>query len=475
MNLKIFKLKDKPIAFQISVIIGLVLGLSAVIFSVVMPFVIRDKITKERYQRVAENQEFLLSNFEYPYIDQSFVPPKKIDSEHFGDKEHGPPIKFSRIIRHFYLDVDKDKVTGDFNQEVLNGIKEKALKQEKKIKSYTYELSDSQIIYYLVRKISNNESQKGYLVSYVHTYYRDTLFQEVFNGIMRSLIIVLFLSWLASIFVAKYLTKSLRDLNKEVKKIAKKEWDNPIEIKRKDEIGEVAQNIDWMRKQLLIRDKNQQNFLQEISHEIKTPIMVLRGYIQSMQDGIYPKKDLDGTLNAMEAESFKMENRLKSLINVTKINFISHQKLNKEKFPLNDCLKRRMERLSWRRSGVNWTITVPNLEYYGDQEKLTVALENIIDNQFKFASSIIKVEMEVKENNLKIEAEKRVLIKFWNDGPEIEPEKIEDIFNKFNKGKSGEYGLGLAISKIIIEAHGGEIWAINEEGGVSFYLELPFK
>ena len=474
MITKIFSFKDKPIAFQIWLIIGLVLGLSAVVFSIVMPIIIRDKITKERYNRVEENQEFLLSNFEYPYIDQSFSPPSKINSEEFRNKESGPPIEFSRIIRHFYLETATNKIVGNFDQEVLTGIKEKAFQQEKKLKSYTYELSDSQIIYYLVRKISNNE-REGYLISYVHTYYRDTLFQEVFNGMMHSLLIVLFLSWIASIFVAKYLTKSLRFLNKEVKKIAKNEWNNPIIVDRDDEIGEVAQNIEWMRKQLLIRDKNQQNFLQEVSHEIKTPIMVLRGYIQSMQDGIYPKGDLDGTLEAMEEESFKMEKRLKSLINITKMDFISRKNLNKETFSLDQCLKQKMERLSWRRKDINWTITSSDLDYYGDHEKLAVALENIIDNQFKFSSSIIKVEMEEKNNNLKTDSKKSVLIKFWNDGPKIEAEDIGNIFDKFNKGESGEYGLGLSITKIIIEAHSGKIWAVNEDDGVSFYVELPLK
>jgi two-component system sensor histidine kinase CssS len=439
-----------------------------------MPFVIRDKITEERYNRVEENQEFLLSNFEYPYIDQSFSPPSKPESENFKRKESGPPIEFSRIIRHFYLKADTNKIVGDFDQEVLTGVKEKVLGQEEKLKSYTYELTDSQIIYYLVRKISNSD-QEGYLISYVHTYYRDSLFQEVFKGMMRFLLIVLFISWIASIFVAKYLTKSLRKLNKEVKKIARQEWNNPIKIDRDDEIGEVAKNIDWMRKQLLIRDENQQNFLQEISHEIKTPIMVLRGYIQSMQDGIYPKGDLDGTLSAMEAESFRMEKRLKSLIDITKMDFISRKNLDKDYFSLNQCLRKKMERLSWRQKDVNWTIAVNNFKYYGDQEKLAVALENIIDNQFKFSLSTIKVEMKEKNNKLNADAKKSVLIKFWNDGPKIKAEDIENIFDKFSKGDSGEYGLGLSITKIIIEAHGGRIWAVNEDNGVSFYVELPLK
>lgn len=476
MNFDKLKIKNRPIAFQIWLIMGVILGLTAIIFSIILPFVIRKIITEEKFDRVVESQEFLLSNFEYPYIDEKIAPHPEMINHNFDEqKDGGPPIKFSRIVRHFYLSENGEEVIGDFDQEILKGIIAKVFFQEEKLKQYNYNIDDKRIIYYLVRKIAAGD-KNGYLVSYIHSYYRDSLFQEIFKRMTSSLFVVLILSWLVSIFIAGYLTKSLRILKEEVKKIANREWNNPIKIDRNDEIGEVAKSIEWMRRQLLIRDKNQQDFLQEISHEIKTPIMVLRSYIQSMQDGIYPKEDLDGTLNAMETESYKMEKRIKSLINITKIDFLSRQNLNRNKFNLTEVLNQKMESLSWRRKDVNWIINALPLQYYGDQEKLTVALENIIDNQFKYAASIIKVNVEKSSKALKLKTTFDVVrIKFWNDGYKIEKEKLEHIFNKFTKGESGEYGLGLAITRIIIEAHEGKVWAENEDKGVAFYIELEEK
>ncbi len=66
-----------------------------------------------------------------------------------------------------------------------------------------------------------------------------------------------------------------------------------------------------------------------------------------------------------------------------------------------------------------------------------------------------------------------MLLKFWNDGPNIEPNIMDSLFNKFNKGYKGEFGLGLVIVYKIVNLHGGKVWVQNEEKGVSFQIEIP--
>jgi len=254
----------------------------------------------------------------------------------------------------------------------------------------------------------------------------------------------------------------------QVKKIANREWDQPLEIDRKDEIGELANTIEWLRQQLVERDEKQQEFIQQISHEIKTPIMVLRSYVQSMQDGIYPRGNLQGSLEAMEAESYKMEKRVKTLIDISKMDYLSRQNLKLEAVNIDKLLEKKLEKLSWRRRDVSWSLISDNIKLKADKEKLEVIVENIIDNQFKYAAEKIKISSK----KIKKEGKPIIQLRFWNDGIEIDSSELKKIFDKFKKGDDGEYGLGLAISKVLVELHGGEIWAANEDGGAAFYINF---
>ena len=105
---------------------------------------------------------------------------------------------------------------------------------------------------------------------------------------------------------------------------------------------------------------------------------------------------------------------------------------------------------------------------YGDKEQMSVVLENILDNQIRYAENLIKISLR-KDNGANKDT---LILKFWNDGPEINSEIIDNIFEKFKKGEDGKHGLGLAIVRKIVNMHNGEIWAENEDDGVSFYIKF---
>ncbi|HFL3828638.1 TPA: sensor histidine kinase, partial [Clostridioides difficile] len=101
----------------------------------------------------------------------------------------------------------------------------------------------------------------------------------------------------------------------------------------------------------------------------------------------------------------------------------------------------------------------------GDIEQWRVVLENLLDNQIRYANNEICISLILKNN--------KALLKIWNDGPSIESETMNSLFNKFNKGYKGEFGLGLVIVYRIVSLHDGKVWVENEEKGVSFYIEIP--
>lgn len=278
--------------------------------------------------------------------------------------------------------------------------------------------------------------------------------------------IVFLLSWIPAIGLSKYLSSPLVNLEKRVEKLASHEWNEPVELHRQDEIGKLGESIEQLRNQLIYQDEMQQSFLQHVSHELKTPVMVIRSYSQAIRDGIYPKGNLDCSIQVIDEEAERLEKRVRNLLYMTKLDYLSNHEISKEVFPMDHLIKDVVERLSWNRPELDWHLDLSPISINGDMEQWRVVLENLLDNQIRYANSQIRISLSKQENNL-------ALLNIWNDGPNIEPGIIDSIFNKFNKGYNGEFGLGLAIVYRIVSLHDAKVWAKNEEKGVSFFVEVP--
>jgi len=340
---------------------------------------------------------------------------------------------------------------------------EDALTQATETGNYQQKLGD-RVLFYRIKNIAINNNSY-FLVSYISGTYRDNLVDVIFKQLLRWLLVISIVTWLASLLLARYLTRPLKRLESKVKNIANKKWDVPVNLDRDDEIGKLGKTIDWMRKQLIKRDEKQQEFLQEASHEFKTPIMVIRSYIQSILDGIVPKDEMEETLQKIEDETFKMEKNAHSLLNITKIDHLANQSLKIEEVNLNDLILKKVNRFEWRNVNIEWKLNIDEIRCECDKDKLGVVIDNIFDNQLKYAENKIVVDLYEENDN--------IVIRIYNDGPQIEEENKEKIFKKFQKGQKGEFGLGLAIAKFIVELHDGKIWVENESQGVAFYINIP--
>src|SRR6056297_158189 len=452
-----FNFKDKPLSFQIWIILGLILGGTAIILSIIIPVILRSSFTRETFARLEDAQEYLLNYgnlrdelFEYFPI--------------FPEREEFRSPSF-RIVRHTLITKEGMMIGGTTPVQYGSIFVENALSQTADTSNYQEKL-ENRVLFYRINKIELS-NHPYFLVSYISGTYRDNLVEAIFNQILKLLLIISIVTWLASLLLARYLTRPLKRLESKVKNIANKKWDVPVNLDRDDEIGKLGKTIDWMRKQLIKRDEKQQEFLQEASHEFKTPIMVIRSYIQSLMDGIIPKEDMDDTLQNIEDETFKMEERVRSLLNITKMDHLSNQTLKVEDVNLKELVLKKVTRFEWRNFDIDWELNLKEISCLCDREKLEVVLDNIFDNQLKYANNKVLVDLKQKKGN--------EIIRVFNDGPPIKEENKDKIFQKFQKGKDGEFGLGLAISKFILELHDGEIWVKNEDKGAAFYIKIPHQ
>lgn len=328
----------------------------------------------------------------------------------------------------------------------------------------TYDIpSNNDVIYYKIKEVSLNNNGY-YLISYLPNEYKVDLENTLFKQLLVGSLIPLLVSMFFAAFFSKRLSTPLIKLQKIVNKIAKRQWEEKVEIERKDEIGSLAESIEKMRKKLIENDKSQEASLQYISHELKTPIMIMRSYTQSIKDGIYPKGDLDSSLDVIEKESVLLEKRIKDMIFFSKLQFISGYQKDQELLNLNTIIMNVYDRFKDFNRNIQWNIDLEDVEIYANEEQWTIIFENILENYVRYANSLIEINMK-EDNNL-------IKIKLFNDGPKIEEDIFTKLFFAYEKGSKGQNGLGLAIVKRIINLYGGSIYAKNEKNGIAFYIEI---
>jgi len=279
--------------------------------------------------------------------------------------------------------------------------------------------------------------------------------------------LLLVFSWVLAIWFSGYLSKPLRSLEELCKKIARRQFDIPLVMDRGDEIGQLARSFDSMKNQLKEYDESQRHFIQNISHELKTPIMAIQGYTQGLIEGVFQGPQAEKGLTIIMEESKRLEKVVGQLLYLTKIESVA-QMMQMGRVDLSEMFQLLKVRLSVLNPQIEWELDLPSsLVIEGDGEQLSTAFVNILENQLRYATSRLVITGK--------QVSQQVVISISNDGPLIEEALLPQLFQRFRKGKSGKHGLGLAIARAVFEAHDGTIVAANTEDGPCFTMTIPVK
>jgi two-component system, OmpR family, sensor histidine kinase CssS len=444
-----------PLSVKIwSVFAAITLGLFLLLAGL-LPWLLQDFFTKQIYDILIDSQRAVQTV------------PGPMDRIHLlPDPSDGPltrriiaPRLSSEgpVVQHLLINPD----TG-VNQNMLPGpfveaIESDAAGQTQSVQTYARSIND-RTIFYVIRK-EHLEGKPGFMVSYSWGNYRNDLVQSMYGRLLLLMIIVLLLSWIPCLWLARYVSRPLVKMEAHVGRMAERDWHEPLVTSRTDEIGRLSKAIETMRRRLVRQDQSQQFFLQNISHELKTPVMVIRSYAQSILDGLLPKGTLHASVEVIQQEAARLEKRIRDLLYLNKLSYMSSREKSAESFDLREVLEDVVERLRFRRPEVEWKVELSELPLCGDREQWVVAIENVLDNQLRYAKQ--RVEVTAKDSGA---------VRFWNDGRALEAGEGERIFEPFRTGAEGEFGLGLAIVKQILNHHGAAIHAANEQDGVAFTI-----
>lgn len=427
------------------VIVGLIVGL-------VYPISLQDAMEEDSYHTIEQVQFSLLPNID------SFKEPKSNFS--FIEKQQA-----ERAVGHIIIGPGLQGIkNGDpVPEPVYKKMVVNAGNQSGTVGEYKLDYQGD-TLYYVVHKLKQGLNG-AYLISYMW----DTHTKQLVDKLWWKLILVFLLAGIAALVLAalllRYLKAPLRELGERFEEIANLNWKKPFEWKSDDEFGKLSNQFEDMRKNLMHYDDSQKHFLQQASHELKTPIMVIQSYAQSVKDGIYPIEKLDDTMDIIMEEATLMEKRVKKLLYFTRVDSLRDEKPVREKVPFGELAEVIKERFINNRPDVTIEIEGQKTLISVDPEQWLVVLENLTENALRYTDSMIKFGAKAEGN--------KTIITIDNDGEPISPDEITTLFEPFNKGKKGQFGLGLAIVKRIVERHSGHIGVSNLENGVRFQITIP--
>lgn len=294
-------------------------------------------------------------------------------------------------------------------------------------------------------------------------------------------------------FLSRRITIPMIKLNNFAKKIAELDFSEKLEIKSKDEVGELSQSLNQisdnlsqkinelnvknqeLKQRALLREREEQRMrmlLGSLSHEFKTPLGIISGFIQMIKDGINEKSQ-DYYLDVINDEVMSLNGLVLETLELSRYES-GYQKLKLEPFSIMECLENVKEKFS-QELYKNESILIVNGQDYmviGDIKKIKQVLINFISNAVRYSSKSEYIFISVKEEG------EEVYIYIDNSSahiPDEELDKIWDRFYRINKSRnrqSGGSGLGLSIVKNILELHNSTFGVKNIDIGVRFYFSL---
>jgi len=265
-------------------------------------------------------------------------------------------------------------------------------------------------------------------------------------------------------------------------------WNKRLEGEVNTRTGELKNtNISLMKsnelledanEQLKVHDKMQKEFINIAAHELKTPIMPILGEVEIIEEDLDPKtktvKVEEEQIQLIIRNAKRLDRLASDILDVTKIESNS-LKLEKTYFNLNDILSNSIRDIQNQVSSED--VGTKNIKIFyepvdilvsGDKERINQVVSNLLSNALKFTDEgFIKIKIENTNNS--------VIISVEDTGSGIHPEIFPRLFCKFATKSDKGTGLGLYISKNIIDAHGGRIWAQNNRSriGATFFFSLP--
>ncbi len=323
---------------------------------------------------------------------------------------------------------------------------------------------------------------------------RNPLLGEMRDPLLVAGLIALVVSVALAVIVARSIARPIQHVAAAANAIAAGELQQTAPVEGPSEVRELAANFNAMAGRVRASQQSQRDFLANVSHELKTPLTSIRGFAQAIADGAASDgESIRKSASIIREEAERMARMVGELLDLSRI---ETGQLVMQRVPvrIGDVLRSCVEKQSLRAQGANISLAVdaandlPAMQ--GDGDRLAQVFANLIDNALKHTPAGGKVSVAARSMTGSSVARKgkpwpgAIEISVMDSGPGIPPEDLSRIFERFyqvdksraRSASGGSLGLGLAIAKEIVAAHGGSIHAESVTGlGTKFVVRLPIE
>lgn len=275
--------------------------------------------------------------------------------------------------------------------------------------------------------------------------------------------------------ISKKMVQPIQKIVEATNKVSQGDFEVRLETKREDEIGELTKSFNEMVEELSKVELLQKDFINNVSHEIKTPISSIKGFAKLLEEDNISKEEKDEYIGIIEEESDRLLNISTNILKLTKLQN-QDKIIKKEKINITEQIRKVIALLEtkWNKKELKFNISTQEVYYYGDEELTYQIWTNLIDNAIKFTNENGHIDIDIKQNYNEVE------IKIKDNGIGMNEEEKEKVFKRFyqiDKSHSQEgSGLGLSIVKRIVDLSKGSIQIESKIGtGTTFIVKLPIQ
>ena len=303
-------------------------------------------------------------------------------------------------------------------------------------------------------KLTNNDITKIALTN--DTYINKTK-TSILSAIFPLVLGTFLLIGLMIVFWSTIVVRKIEKLKTKIDNIDNPNYNHKIDFQLDDEIRSLALAIEDMRLSLINQEEYRNQMYQNISHDFKTPLTVIKSYIEAVEDGVESEST---ALSTIKEQTDKLEQKVHSLLYLNKLDYLKNTQMNStDPVDMEKIIREEVEKFKFHRKDVKFSTNIDKKsKYYGSIENWETILDNLLSNFMRYTKSEIKIT--AKQNKLIL----------YNDGSKIDEDILKVIFTPFRKGIKGEFGLGLSIVKKTLNVMGYDITIKNENKGVSFII-----
>ncbi len=336
-------------------------------------------------------------------------------------------------------------------------------------------LTDERSMFYAKEIVTKNE-RRGYAISVVSTEREDRLITIVRSTVMNCSIWIMLAAVIASYIITERISHPLKNMTGAAKRFAKGDFSERLTVQGSDEVADLANALNYMAESLENLEGMRNSFLASVSHDLRTPMTTISGFIDGITSGAIPEEQHEHYLGVISKEVHRLSRLVGQLLDISRLES-GDRKFNMENFDIAEVARLIIisfeKELEGKKLDVEFDVEEDNIPVVADKDAIYQVLYNLCHNAIKFSRESGRFIIKIS----RIQG-KKIKVSVYDDGQVIPHEEASHVFDRFYKSDKSRgldkegVGLGLYICKTVIDAHGEQIFLEPHADGCEFWFTL---